>query len=190
MSTSKPAHVRDWLKGLGALVASTVRPQEVEAKLNAYVPMLLQEFRVEDFTALALRVVARQCEYLPSFKLLCDLLKEHTAEQALRAANAARPALPAPPPPPPRQPPTDAERAVVAEMIAALRRDLAAREIAREAALTQISPPTRRPVVVTHRQLAEIYARTAKDPGQPNEARAAAAQRLQMLGGDEATSAP
>lgn len=183
MSTSRPAHVRDWLKGLGALVASTVGPQEVQAKLNAYVPMLLQEFDVSHFTAAALRAVARQCEYLPSYKTLCDLLKAHIEEQAIRAVNASHRALPAPPPEPPRPPPTEAERQAVAAQMAELRRDLAAKAVAREAAEALQLPRVQRAPrpALAPSVLAAGYARVADDPNQPDNVRAIAATRLQML---------
>jgi len=66
--------VRDWLKALGTLVAGSLPPNEVRAKLALLAPMLADEFPVAAFCPVSLAAVARQCKFFPSYAEICEVL--------------------------------------------------------------------------------------------------------------------
>jgi hypothetical protein len=73
--------IRDWLKALAVLCASNLGKAELLGKLNAYAPMLAQEFGEGAFCATSLATVGRQFKFFPSYAELTEALspwwKEH-----------------------------------------------------------------------------------------------------------------
>jgi hypothetical protein len=66
--------IRDWLKALAVLCAANVSKAELSGKLNAYVPMLAQDFDRGAFSPASLAAVARQCKFFPSYAELAEAL--------------------------------------------------------------------------------------------------------------------
>jgi hypothetical protein len=121
MSKRQTTHVkvvREWCTSLGVLTAISMTRQEAEMKLAAFVPMLQDRFTDGAFTAASLEFVARNCaKGFPTYPELALYLGEWW-----RLNRPALPQLPPPPLPPERVPPTDEERAYVAQQL----RDLVA----------------------------------------------------------------
>lgn len=78
---NKQSAIRDWLKALAVLCASGPNKNELLGKLNAYVPMLAQEFPKEAFSPISLAEVGRKFTFFPSYAELTQALspwwKEH-----------------------------------------------------------------------------------------------------------------
>lgn len=107
---STDAHVTAFLVRLGTLSAGNMSAADVRSKLEAYVPMLRQEFSAEVFCPDSLAYVAGQCKFFPAYGELCDHLRSWWRDN-----KPFVPALPAPAPEP-RIPPTQEERDVIAAL--------------------------------------------------------------------------
>ena len=115
--------VRDWCKSLGILTAASMASGEAQAKMAAYIPMLMQRFPDAAFTTDSLQhCAAAAVKGFPTYGELAASLAEHWR------ANRPQPrALPPPAPRPPRPEPTDAEKEHVARATRELVAELAAR---------------------------------------------------------------
>ena len=84
-------HIRDWLKALGSLAASTLTAKEFDARISAYAPLLAADFPQAAFGPTSLAAVARQCKFFPSYAELCAHLgswwKEHRPPPTVAALN-------------------------------------------------------------------------------------------------------
>lgn len=74
--------IRDWLKALGALVAAAFSQAEAQARLDAFVPLLAEEYPNANryFSRHSLRYVAAKCLYFPTFGELCAHLNAWSKE--------------------------------------------------------------------------------------------------------------
>jgi hypothetical protein len=86
----KAAVARDWLKALAVLCANNVTQSELVGKLNAYAPMLAQEFSDGAFSAASLAAIGRKFTFFPSFAELTEALsswwQEHRPNHVPRIA--------------------------------------------------------------------------------------------------------
>lgn len=67
---------RKWLIALGVLSAGSMPPAEAKAKIDAYSPMLAEEFSDWCFTPSSLAFCAKQFKFFPSFGELAAKLTE------------------------------------------------------------------------------------------------------------------
>ena len=74
MVRTSQQHIRDWLKALGSLAASTLTAKEFDARISAYVPLLAADFPMAAFGPVSLAVVARHCKFFPSYAEICEVL--------------------------------------------------------------------------------------------------------------------
>jgi hypothetical protein len=85
-------HIRDWLKALGSLAASTLSAKEFDARISAYVPLLAADFPQAAFGPVSLAMVARQCQFFPSYAEICKHLgpwwRENRPKPVVNALNA------------------------------------------------------------------------------------------------------
>lgn len=65
---------KKWLNALGALCASNVGEEEASAKVNAYLPLITEDFAPPAFCDASLRAVAGKCEFFPAYARLVELL--------------------------------------------------------------------------------------------------------------------
>jgi hypothetical protein len=68
--------VRDWLKALGVLTAGAMDAAEVNARLDAMIPHLIEEFSPDVFNRKSLHAVATNARYFPTYGELVPLLRE------------------------------------------------------------------------------------------------------------------
>lgn len=115
--------VSEWLATLGPLVSGNANRAENEARLRAFIPLLVEEFPAEVFTPKSLTFVARRCKWFPTFGEVCAHLSDWHREQ--RPITATRPALEAPAPAI-RTGPTEEEKAQVRATVDNLLREIAA----------------------------------------------------------------
>lgn len=104
--------VRDWLVMLGRLVAGSMAADEVAVRLDAYTPELLERYDSRDFNQVSREFVARQCKFFPSYGELCEAL-----DRWPKPAAKPLPQRFGPPPEEFREPPTEAEKAAVHELV-------------------------------------------------------------------------
>lgn len=113
------AHIRDWLKALGVLVAASMSAEEASSRIDALTPHLAAEFPPGAFCRASLTAVARQCRYFPNLAEACDALAPWWREH--------RQLPPSLPEPIPRLPPlrsleeAEAAHRIVLEAVAELR---------------------------------------------------------------------
>ncbi len=93
MSSTDPKLVRDWLKALGTLTAGSMPHAEANARVDAYVPLLVCDFPPGAFTGDSLKAVARECKFFPAYAEVIQHLGAWW--------KSARPLLPELPPPGP-----------------------------------------------------------------------------------------
>lgn len=122
--------IRQWLLALFALSANNMPRAEIEARLDAYVPVLTREFPSGAYTEDSLAYVARQCTFAPAYGEVSRNLAAWWRDNRPMPA-----ALPPPPPEPPRTPPTPEEAAAVHEMVRDLVASLRASDTRRAEAL-------------------------------------------------------
>lgn len=117
---AKVGDVRNWVEALGVLCSDNMTPTEAEMKVQAYVPVLQDDFPPAAFCQDSLAHVARGCKFFPAYS---DV---HTHLSAWWRAHRPAPprALPPPAPMQQREPPTEEEiahvRACVQQIIANL----------------------------------------------------------------------
>jgi hypothetical protein len=104
--------VLDWLIALGQLVASNQPLAEVRERLMAYLPLLVERYDSRDFNQVSREFVARQCKFFPSYGELCEAL-----DRWPKPAAKPLPQRFGPPPEEFREPPTEAEKAAVHELV-------------------------------------------------------------------------
>jgi hypothetical protein len=69
-----PEVVYRWLKALGVLTASGPSAEVADNKLQAFVPLLADEFDEGCFCKPSLAYVARRVKFFPAFAEICELL--------------------------------------------------------------------------------------------------------------------
>ena len=85
------AHVDYFLSKIGSLCAGNASPDEARDRVEAYIPLLVQEFDAAVFCPECLADVAAQCKFFPAYGELCGHLRAWW-----RANKPFVPALPAP----------------------------------------------------------------------------------------------
>lgn len=75
MSHTRDSVIRQWLKALGGLVAGTLTEAEAAMRLNAYEPLLSQDYGPEHFSGDSLKFVAKSCKFFPSYGEINEGLK-------------------------------------------------------------------------------------------------------------------
>lgn len=75
MSHTRDSVIRQWLKALGGLVAGTLTEAEAAMRLNAYEPLLSQDYGPEHFSGDSLKFVAKNCKFFPSYGEINEGLK-------------------------------------------------------------------------------------------------------------------
>lgn len=68
--------VRDWLKALGVLTATSMSPADAKAKIAAYAPMLAAEYADWCFTNASLAACAKALRFFPAYGELAAALSE------------------------------------------------------------------------------------------------------------------
>lgn len=74
--TSETMATRDWLKALGALVATNMSLKDSRERLDTYAPLLRDDFGPYAFCKASLAYVAARTEFFPTFHRTSELLKE------------------------------------------------------------------------------------------------------------------
>lgn len=81
MPTSQMLPVRDWLRALGALVATMMPVADARERFAVFAPLLEREFNPAMFSADSLAFIARQAKHFPNYHELCEFLAEWRKEQ-------------------------------------------------------------------------------------------------------------
>lgn len=67
--------IRNWLKALGVMSGARMGADEAQARLNAFVPNLVESFPDQKyFCQLSLRYVAERCKFFPTYGELVEHL--------------------------------------------------------------------------------------------------------------------
>ena len=138
MTDHLPA-VRKWCQSLGVLSAVNTSDEDAASKLAVYVPLLVQRFPADAFTAESLEhVAARAVKGFPTYGELAEWLAEWWRPRRPPFTPLAPPDIP-----PQRPDATDEERAYVSARVAEITAHLSA---SRSASANERPPPTARPL--------------------------------------------